>query len=109
MNQFRCSYCSEAAALLRYLRSSYYILMVLNNLVATLVVMPFGENLPLYGFTLITNISKYYTKLFLRAYWTQMPIPCIYHTPLMEEVMGVCKFQRHHSLHNDLFPPNVNK
>ena len=32
----------------RHLRSSYCILMVLNSLVATLVVLPFDRNLPLY-------------------------------------------------------------
>ena len=44
-----------------YLRSSYCILMAPNSLVATLVVLVFGGNLP-YRFRLSTNIIKYHRK-----------------------------------------------
>ena len=41
---------------------SYFILMALNSLVATLVVLPFGGDLPLYGFRHSTNILQHHRE-----------------------------------------------
>ena len=77
----------------RYPRSSYCILMALNSLLATLVILPFDRNIPLY--IALDSVPTYLTTTqnsVLGPAVSKIPMPCI-------KVMEACMLQRHYLLH----------
>ena len=70
-----------------YLRSSYCILIALNNLVATLVVLPFGSDLAPTCYSTRASIALKPTQL-------KVTLPCPYHILIQGGALEASKLQR---------------